>query len=77
MATVNTCDGTGVPIPADTPVTGPFGHQYCDAARVVADEYLARRSAAHTEAAELFQRYLNDLRAECRAKLRQLPDDPA
>jgi hypothetical protein len=76
MGTRTTCDGTGVEIPADTPTTGHFGHQYCDDARGVATEYLAAVNQLHTDIAAMFQERLDLLRAQYRERLTQLPDDP-
>lgn len=75
MAKTTTCDGTGVEIPDDTPVTGHYGHQYADGARAIAEAYLAKVDEAHTEAAVLFAGRLERLRMEYRALLRELPDD--
>jgi hypothetical protein len=75
MATVTTCDGTGVEIPAETPTTGQWGHQYSDAARPIAEAYLDDLSALHTKYAQLMQTELGELRARYREKLQQLPDD--
>lgn len=76
MGKRTTCDGTGVEIPHDTPPTGMFGHQYCDVARKVAEEYLAKVNALHTATAAAFQEGLEKLRKEYRVELEQLPDDP-
>lgn len=76
MATTTTCDGTGIPIPNDTPVTGHFGHQYCDEARAIAEKYLADLDELHTRKAQEFQAELADLRARYREQLKQLPDEP-
>jgi hypothetical protein len=75
MATVTTCDGTGVQIPVDTPTTGIFGHQYSDDARPIAEKYLAELDLLHTEAARAFQAKLDALRTVYRHQLRELPDD--
>lgn len=77
MARVTTCDGTGIEIPEDTPVTGDFDHQYCDAARPIAEKYLEDLDNLHTRHAQSFQAELDDLRRLYREQLRQLPDDPA
>lgn len=71
------CDGTGDPIPDDTPTTGPWGRQYSDAARVIAEQYLQKVNDLHTRYSTLFQQELEDLRAATREHLKQLPDDPA
>lgn len=76
MARITTCDGTGVEIPDDTPTTGHFGHQYCESARIVAEQYLADLDALHTKAAERFQAELTDLKSLYREKLKELPDEP-
>jgi hypothetical protein len=75
MATRTTCDGTGVVISDDTPVTGIMGHQYCDDARPVAEMYLADVSELHTKHAQAFTLELQELRARYREKLSQLPDE--
>ena len=74
MAKITTCDGTGVEIPADTPPTGHFGHQYSDEARPIAQAYLDAVDAVHTEVAELFAERLASLRASYGERLRELPD---
>lgn len=76
MATVTTCDGTGVEIPPDTPTTGIFGHQYCDAARPIAETYLEEVETLHKRLAIQFQAELEELRARYRGQLKQLPDEP-
>ena len=76
MATINTCDGNGSPIPADTPCTGSFGKQYCDELRPVAEKYLADLNALHTRNAERFTLELSELRALYHEKLAELPDAP-
>lgn len=76
MATKTTCDGTGVEIPSDTPVTGMFGHQYCEASRVVAESYLSDLNTLHTEMAQQFQTRLDELRSIYHEKLKELPDEP-
>jgi hypothetical protein len=75
MATITTCDGTGVEIPADTPTTGLFGHQYSEEARPIAEKYLAELDDLHTSAAIAFKNGLDSLRARYREQLRELPDD--
>lgn len=76
MGAKTVCDGTGVEIPDETPNTGIFGHQYCDEARPIAEEYLAKVSELHTQVAAQFKASLEDLRDTYRAKLRELPDQP-
>lgn len=76
MATRNICDGTGVEIPEETPTTGHFGKQYCDEARPLADEYLAKLDKMHTAAAEKWSADLAALKAEYRPLLTSLPDEP-
>lgn len=76
MAKTTSCDGTGVAIPDDTPATGHFGKQYSDAARPIAEKYLAGVDELHTETATVFQAKLDDLRARYREQLRELPDAP-
>lgn len=76
MATITTCDGTGVEIPADTPPTGYLGHQYSEAARPIAEQYLAAVDTLHTETARDFEEKLAHLRTMYREKLRELPDQP-
>jgi len=75
MATINTCDGTGVPIPDSTPVTGVLGNQYCDDARPLAQKYLDDLNDLHTQVAQQFQTRLNELRAAYHEKLKKLPDE--
>ena len=70
------CDGTGVEIPADAPPTGPYGRQYAELVRPVAEAYLAAKDALHTEIAEKFAAKLERLRAKYRVTLASLPDDP-
>lgn len=74
MARATTCDGTGATIPDDTPATGYWGHQYSDAARPVAEEYLRELNALHTRAARDFMDQLDALRARYHEKLTTLPD---
>lgn len=76
MATITTCDGNGTEIPADTPTTGPFGHQYSDAMRPIAEKYLVDLNDLHTQLAAAFKAGLEDLRNQYREKLRELPDAP-
>lgn len=76
MAKITTCDGTGVPIPEDTPATGIFGHQYSDDARPIAEKYLLDLDELHSRTAQRFQTELAELRALYREKLQQLPDEP-
>lgn len=76
MALTNTCDGTGVEIAPDTPTTGVFGKQYCEAARPIAEQYLAAVDALHTETARDFEEKLAHLRTMYREQLRELPDQP-
>lgn len=75
MAKATTCDGTGTPIPDDTPATGLFGHQYSDEARPIAEEYLREVNDLHTTTAAAFQRTLEAIRDRYRAQLRSLPDE--
>jgi hypothetical protein len=72
----NFCDGTGVEIPEDTPTTGHFGRQYCEAARADAEEYLRLIDEAHTAAARLYEMARETLRGVYRLKLATLPDEP-
>lgn len=76
MAKINACDGNGTPIPDDAPTTGPFGRQYCDELRPVAEKYLEDLNALHTRVAEAFKLELADLRASYADKLQSLPDTP-
>ncbi len=76
MATITTCDGTGVEIPNGTLATGYFGHKYSDEARPIAEEYLAELNALHARSASAFTAELATLRARYSEKLRQLPDLP-
>lgn len=57
----NFCDATGEEIAVDAQVTGPYGRQYADCIRPLAERYLSE---------------LNDLRRSYRRVLSQLPDDP-
>ena len=75
MGRILTCDGTGVPIPDDTPTTGDLGRQYSDEARPIAQAYLDERDAIHTEHAEKFEAALEALRVKYRPQLAGLPDD--
>lgn len=76
MATKNFCDGTGVEIPDDTPITGHFGRQYSAEARAVAEEYLQLLDEAHTAAARHYENARENLRSLFRLKLAKLPDEP-
>lgn len=76
MATKNFCDGTGLEIDDDTPPTGHFGRQYCEAARADAEEYLRLVDEAHTAAARHFETARENLRSLFRLKLATLPDEP-
>lgn len=74
MAKINTCDGTGVEIPENTPETGHFHHQYSDAARPIAEAYLRELDEIHTETAQAMKIKVEVLRSRYRALLRELPD---
>lgn len=74
MAGITVCDGTGVEIPEDAPTTGFFGKQYSDAARPVAEAYLAELNELHTAAHREFEVKLEALREKYRPQLRELPD---
>jgi hypothetical protein len=75
MAKVTTCDGLGVPIAEETPTTGLFGHQYCDEARPIAEEYLKAVDDLHTRLSEEFASEMAKIRSAYRLKLIQLPDE--
>jgi len=77
MAVRNHCDGTGVEIPDDTPVTGMHGKQYSDDARPIAEAYLRELDEIHSEAAIAFQAKIIALRDKFRPQLKELPDDPS
>jgi hypothetical protein len=75
VGAISVCDGTGEPLKDGTPVTGLLGKQYCDEARVIAEQYLADLNALHTESAITFMNRLTSLRAIYHEKLRKLPDE--
>ncbi len=75
MGTQTLCDGIGIAIPEDTPVTGLFSHQYSDAARPDAQAYLDELDALHTKHAAAFAIELAELRAKYRERLMILPDE--
>lgn len=76
MARKSICDGTGDEIPDDAPVTGRYGRQYSDSARVIAAQYLTDLDALHTECAADFQTKMDRLRRQYKRQLRKLPDEP-
>ena len=75
MGVRTTCDGTGVPIPGDSPTTGLFGHQYCPEAREIAEKYLEEVDTLHSAMAETFGTALSEIRARYKQDLLQLPDE--
>ena len=72
----NFCDGTGVEIPADAPTTGPYGRQYAELVRPIAEGYLTALNKLHTDVAEDYRRRREELRAKTRTSIATLPDDP-
>ncbi len=76
MATACVCDGNGSTIATDTPATGPYGRQYCDDLRPLAEKYLQEANDLHTALAEAYKADLATLREQYRDKLQNLPDTP-